>query len=114
MTNQAGLRIEPAVLEQRKAHAHDHAAVDLAACRQRIDNQPRVVHGDNLEHAHHAGLDIDPGKLASCLVVAKTLANSEPPSATITAVTWMKRTNRRRLGIVDCRRRIVRRYRSRR
>ena len=68
-------RVHPAILEQREADSHQDAAVDLAARRQRIDNPARVVHRDDVRHAHDSrlGVDLDFGKLASRLVGAKAV-----------------------------------------
>ena len=52
-------RVHDPLLEQAVVQAHDHAAVDLAFPGQPVDDQPRVLDGDDLLDPDHAGLDVD-------------------------------------------------------
>ncbi len=56
---QAGLAVHDPFLVERVADAAHDAAVDLAARGQRIDDQPAIVHRDNLLHRHVSRLGID-------------------------------------------------------
>ena len=47
------------LLEQPVVQPHDHAAVDLALPGQLVDDQARVLDGDDLLDLDHAGLDVD-------------------------------------------------------
>ena len=53
------LRVHDPLLEQAVVQPHDHPAVDLALPGQPVDDQPRVLDGDDLLDPDHAGLDID-------------------------------------------------------
>src|SRR5205085_46493 len=55
----AGVAVEDAVLVKGIADALDHAAVDLAFERQRVDRPATIVDGDDALDLDHAGLRID-------------------------------------------------------
>ena len=57
--HRAGGRVDEPLLEQAVVQAADHAAVDLAFPGQLVDDQPRVLDGDDLLDLDHAGLDVD-------------------------------------------------------
>ena len=54
----AGLRVHEAFFEQRLPEPHDNAAVNLAFCRQPVDGQPAILHGDNFQHLDDSRLRI--------------------------------------------------------
>src|SRR5205814_1865581 len=55
-----GGRIDDLLLEQAVVQAADDAAVDLTLPGQLVEDQARVLDGDDLFDLHHSGLDVEP------------------------------------------------------
>ena len=75
INHQTDFWIEPALLEKRESNSHDDAAVDLAACGERIDDHTGIMNRSNFEHSNNSSfrIDFDLGELAARLVRAKAL-----------------------------------------